>query len=378
MKYRIFVSCLFLAAVVVICGCGPRDGSKELEQGIAAYEVRDLKKAERLFEKSLQHAADDVDRIVYLARVKLDLGDLAATRSLIDQAKALSPKASDVMLLDAQTAWHLKDYSHSFDVFTALADDKGLSDEIRSQGCSGQGVVDFSRNNYHFARIAFFRAILFDRKNASAWYHLGCLYRDGFGYVEAARQQFEFFVRLEKMADMRVQKVQQTVIPSLKENIARQEMERPGASRRNSAACASALAKAESEWKKGAFKSARKLYQDALSADSLSYPAALGLAEAWMKTDTSKSGLNNAMDCYRTACALRPSAVSTYVKAGDLAMRLGLIAQATEIYSRAVAANHTSLEAIDGLIRALQRSNKSKLVKAYQQYRDLLAARGKK
>ena len=68
---------------------------------------------------------------------------------------------------------------------------------------------------------------------------------------------------------------------------------------------------------------------------------------------------------------LRPSAVSTFLTTGSLAMKLGYSSQAVEIYSRAVAANPASLEAIDGLIRALRKSGgKDKVAEAYQRYRD--------
>jgi tetratricopeptide (TPR) repeat protein len=229
-------------------------------------------------------------------------------------------------------------------------------------------------DNHHLARIAFLRAIRLDRRNASAWYHRGLLYRDGFGYLEAALEQFEIFSRLEEEASPRVQKVQRTVIPALKESISRAATERPGASKRNSAACAAAIAKAEDAMKKGRFRDAREAYALALKSDPLSYPAALGLAKAWEKTDSTKAGQEKAFDAYKTACMLRPSAVSTFLAAGSLAAKLGFSLQAVEIYSRAVAANPASPDAIDGLIRALRKTGgKAKVAEAYQQYRLSLA-----
>ena len=99
--------------LAALCGCGgtPDDGIKELDLGKAAYEVRDLKKAEKLFEKSLSCAPDDVDRLLLLARVKLDLGDLAAAKGLVDRAAELAGGDTDVVLLRAQLAWHMKDYT---------------------------------------------------------------------------------------------------------------------------------------------------------------------------------------------------------------------------------------------------------------------------
>ena len=359
--------------LVLAAGCAPSDGTKELEQGKAAYEVRDLRKAEKLFEKSASSAPEDVDRLMLVTRVKLDLGDLPAAREWMAKVRKLAGGDADVRLLDAQIAWHSKDYSRATDLFTALANEKGLGPELRAAALAGLGVVEMTCENPDLARIAFLSAIRLDRRNAAAWYHLGLLYRDGFDYREAALEQFEIFVRLEASASPRVQKVQRTIIPALKESIARAAADRPGASKRDSAACASALVKAEAALKKGAYKEALKGYQAAYAADPLSYPAALGLAKAWLKADSGRNGQTKALEGYKIACTLRPSAVSTSLAAGALAARLGYQAVAVQVYSRALAANPTSVEALDGLIRALRRvGSKTSLAQAYQRYRDLL------
>ena len=358
---------------VAVLGCGPRDGSREFAQGKEAYGLRDLKTAERLFEKSVAAQPQDVDRLLFLARTELELGELEKAKDLVGRAAANSDGDADVALLESQIAWHTKDYKTAANGFSDIANDANLEAAVRSQGWAGLGVVEMTCDNRHLARIAFLRALKLDRKNAAAWYHLGLLYRDGFGYLEAALEQFEIFVRLETEASPRVQKVQRTVIPALKEQIARVAAERPGVDKRNSAACASAIATAEAAVKKGNFKAAREAYQKAMTADPLSYPAALGLAKAWEKTDTTKDGLQKAFESYKTACTLRPSAGATFLSAGSLAVKLGLGLQAIEIYSRAVAANPNSLDAIDGLIRALRKSaGKEKVAAAYQAYRDSL------
>ena len=366
--------CAFAVLVAAILGCGPRDGAKEFREGKEAYELRDLKRAEKLFERSVVLAPQDADRLLYLARTELELGELAKAQAAISRAAENSDGEADVALLEAQIAWHAKDYATASDEFSEIANDSKLEASVRAQGWAGLGVVEMTCDNHHLARVAFLRALRLDRHNAAAWYHLGLLYRDGFGYLEAALEHFEIFVRLEEEASPRVQKVQRTIIPALKEQISRAAMERPGVAKRNSSVAATSIATAESALKKGNAKAAREAYQQALAADPLSYPAALGLAKVWEKTDASKAGQQKAFENYRIACMLRPSAVSTFLTAGSMAAKLGLTLQAVEIYSRAVAANPASLEAIDGLIRALRKSGgKAKVAEAYQRYRDSLA-----
>ena len=261
-------------------------------------------------------------------------------------------------------------------MFRGLAEQQSADAELRSEGWTGLGIVQMTRGEYHPARISFLRAIRLDRRNAAAYYHLGLLYRDApFGYNEAALEQFDIFVRLAAEASPRVQKVQRSVIPGLKESIARASAERPGAAKRDSAASAKAQAAAEAAWAKRNYKTAKAKYQEALTADALNHNAAKGLAKAWLKTDSGKTGKQKAFEYYRTACALRPGAVADFLEAGKLAMQLGLPAQAAEIYSRALAASPSSLDATDGLIRAYRKSGGKErlaLANAYQLYRDAL------
>jgi len=366
-------------AILTFVGCGPTDGVRELEQGKAAYEVRDLKKAEKLLEKSRACRADDPDPLLLLARIKLDLGELAAADDLVTKAAILAAGDSDVVLLGAQIAWHRKDYTKAAKAFASVADKAAFDVETRAHGFVGLGIVEMTCNNIHASRVAFLKALRLDRRNASAWYHLALLYRDGFGYPEAALEHLEIFVRLEASASPRVQKVQRVLIPALKESVARKLADRPGAAKRDSSACSTQIAKAEAAWKKGDFRRAREFYQAAVAADALSYPAAEGLARAWLKTDMTKAGQTKALESYRKACVLRPSAVSTFLTTASLAAKLGFNAQAVEIYSRAVAASPTSLEALDGLIRALRKvGGQAKAADAYQGYRTMVATKARK
>lgn len=367
-------------ASAAVCGCGPKDGLKELAEGQAAYEVRNLEKAARLFERSLVRAPDRVDALLLLARVKLDLGELAAAQGLVARASALSGDP-DVRMFAAQVAWHAKDYESAEQGFQALANNARLAPELRAQAWAGVGIVEMSRENSHLSRIAFLRALRLNFRDASARYHLGLLYRDAFGYCEAALEQFQVFVRLEADATPRVQKVQRSFIPELQKKIASEAASRPGAATRDSAASAAAIARAAAAEKKGRNDTARKEYEAALKADPLSAPAALGLAKCWQRTAPSKrrGGEENpqgrAMDAYQLACALQPSKVSTFLTAGALAARLGQNARAAEIFSRAVAASPTSFDALDGLIRALRKQGKPKIAQAYQLYRESIPVR---
>lgn len=373
---------LKLAAVplltLVLAGCGKDDGKDALEAAKAAYESSDNKKAEKLLARSLEEAPDNVDALVQQTLVKLDLGEIAAARTAVDAAVKLAPKDWDVRLVDARTAYYEKNYMRAAKVYGEIAENRSLPANVRADGWVGLGIVRMSTaaENRDLARLAFLRAIRLDRRNAAAWYHLGLVYRDGFSYNEAALEAFDIFVRIPRTADARVVKVQRTFIQDLKDAIARTATERPGAAKRDSAASAAAIRQAEAAVKAKKNDTARGAYDRALKADPLSYPAALGLAQCWERTVASKRFPHPqlaALENYKIACQLRPSAVRTFLAAADLAVRTGQNATAVSLYSRAVAADYTNVTAIDGLIRALRKAGRGTTALAYQQYRDFLA-----
>ncbi len=363
-----------VALIVLVGGCRKSDGSKEYAAARSAYELRDLRKAEKLVGESVRLSPDNVDALVTAARIKIDLGEMAEAKDLVERAKGLAGGDTDVRMLDAYLAYYQQEYARALEAFGSLAGDAALDAKVRSQALSGAGVVEMSRNETDLARIAFLKAVRLDRRNPAAWYHLGQLYHR-LGYNEAALEQFDIFVRLEETASRRVQDVQRNVIPKLKDEIARQAAERPGASSRDSAASAKALAEAETAWSKGQYKTAKSKYLAAFASDPLSYPAAIGVVKAMEKTDATAEGQKKTFEYLKSACVLRPSAISTFLKTGEMAMKLGHYATAVEIYSRALAADPSNFMVVDGLIRALRKtggSDRAKSAAAYQAYRDLI------
>lgn len=314
-----------------------------------------------------RHPADVAMDVV---REKLRLGELSAARAALAQAAVTSKDDADVILLGAQLAYHEKDYKAATQAYSAFAADTTRDAKLRADAYVGLAVVAMTLNETDRARIALLNALRVDRRSTPARYHLGLLYRN-LGYEEAALEQFEAFTLLETVDAPRVQRVQRQMIPALKDAIARKATERPGVDKRDSAASSKAQQSAEEMVKKGNFKKAKAYYADALKADPLSYPAALGLATMWEKTDTSANGKRQALACYQTACSLKPSAIKTLLATGNLAASLGSNTVAAEAYSRAIAADPKNLSAIDGLIRAQRKlgGDAAKTAALWQTYR---------
>lgn len=363
-------------AALLLAGCNSGDGSAELQLSRAAYARLDRKTAEKYAAKAVSCNPKNVDALVQYARIKLDLGQIAEARKATGKAMELEPDACDVILTDAEAAYLGKDYAMAMLDYRKLAEDDTQPPEIRSQALAGIGVVQMSVNEFDIARIALLKAIRADYKNPAGWYHLGLLYRDGFGFHEAALEAFNIYVRLEQVADARVQKVKRSCIPELNDTIARKAASRPGVAERNSEKSAKLLAEAESLQKQNMLTKARKKYEEALAADPLSHKAAWGLGSIIPKLDKTPAGAKKQLEYYRTACSLQPGSTSTLINTANLAFRLGFHATALELYSRALATDNANLTALDGLIKSIKKvGGKAPIAAAYQTYRDELAAK---
>ena len=376
---------LATAVFAALAGCGGEDASKNLRAGEEALAAGDTEKAIRKFEASVAIAPANVDAWVMLAGAQLKFGDVANAGKSISCALDLAPNDADVVELAAQVAFYEKHYDQAEALYSKLA--AGDQERaLRSRALSGIGVVNMARiaeaGNLASvfrdrARTALLSAIRLDMKNSVARYHLGLIYRD-LGYNEIARDNFSLFTGIERMrkrdGDERVAMVATTILPDLNERINEEKSHSKGADNRNSSAAADALKKARAAWDNGKYKTAKLRYTEAYAADVLNYDAALGLARAWEKTDSSRTGLDTALNYYYAACKLRPSAKDTLIKTAALATRLGKHSMAAEAYSRAVAASPYDPVAIEGLIKALKTIGRVKSAEIYRSYLDFVVA----
>lgn len=376
---------LATAVFAALAGCGGEDASKNLRAGEEALAAGDTEKAIRKFEASVAIAPANVDAWVMLAGAQLKFGDVANASKSISCALDLAPNDADVVELAAQVAFYEKHYDQAEALYSKLAaGDRERA--LRSRALSGIGVVNMARiaeaGNLASvfrdrARTALLSAIRLDMKNSVARYHLGLIYRD-LGYNEIARDNFSLFTGIERMrkrdGDERVAMVATTILPDLNERINEEKSHSKGADNRNSSAAADALKKARAAWDNGKYKTAKLRYTEAYAADVLNYDAALGLARAWEKNDSSRTGLDTALNYYYAACKLRPSAKDTLIKTAALATRLGKHSMAAEAYSRAVAASPYDPVAIEGLIKALKTIGRVKSAEIYRSYLDFVVA----
>ena len=377
---RYALDILAAAALAAVAGCGEKDGSAEYAKGAKLFDKKEFDAAAAEFSKCVALAPENVDAKLMLARTMTALGDLPKAVKAAEDALALEPKAVDARLLAAETAFYARDYKKARKHFGGVANDVSLPVETRSAGECGLAVVDIAdmaggnmEFNRESARIHLFTAIRLDPRNAPARYHLGLLYRDSFGYSEAALDQFELYARLDKTDTDRISRVRSKIIPGLKDAIAKNPVRKSAT--RDSAASAKALRRAEEAVAKKQFKTARLRYADAYKADPLNHLAAAGLADAWYASEPTKAGAAEAFKYCKIACALRQGSKELLMKAGDYAKKCGNSAGAVEAYSRAVAASPNDVASARALAEAYAKNGKPRVGELFKRYGGSLAAR---
>lgn len=381
---NLFSILLALSLIPVLTGCGD-DVARTKAKAATAFASRNFATSLKLYGEILKNDNEDLEALIMQTRSAMELGDIALATKTIEMAERIAREDPDVAYLSAQVAFHAQDYRKAINLFSFIADNTAFTPQMRSLGWTGLGIVDMTmivgaepNTRRDSARVHFLRALRLDRRNASARYHLGLLYRDAFGYEEAAQEQFEAFVYLETSANPkevseRTKKVHRNFIPDLRDMLNRRMAAHLSATTRDSEKSASLLKKGDEAWKKRNYKTAHQRYDEAFAADPLSYPASMALAKSWIATDSSRNGMNKAYGYYRRACELRPGSLTAFLAAGELAEKLGNWASAVELYSRALATNPYDRSVLKGLIKALTKSGIGKSADIYRKFQSELS-----
>ena len=401
-SHRYALSACAAAALALCAGCGGPNPAKERALGDTAFNNRDYAKARDHYSKVVKAEPGNVGASVRLARSWLALAEVEknpeARKALADEGKtalAAVPEGNradaDVVQLQAQLAYHSQDYAAAAKLFRSLADDDSLDPAIRSAAWSGLGVVDFMLSDSKTdqaerdmlcdrARTEFFMALRFDKRNASARYHLGRLYRDTYGFGEAAIEMFEAFVSPKMMQqgiDERVQRVQHEFLKQLREEVAKRAAQIPGAANRDRRACAERMKKADALYAQKKYKDAAKGYEAALKFDPLDALAAKRHAQSLSLSARTEQERRAAARAYVNACKVSPRDVQLLRDAAEVTFKMGNTPLAARFYSRALAfasVNTRDYTVIDGLINALNRAGLAKSAAVYQRYRDAVKA----
>jgi len=345
-------SMAFLA--VCVAGCGKDSGQEDASADRDAAATNEVLTADEL----IARAVGAVGR-----------KDAVAATAAAEAAQSLRPESAEANLLVGQAACLRKDYDQAIAAFSSVIKEKSLPPALRAKAYAGRGAAEFARNDVDVARISFLQAQRLDRRNESAWYHLGLIYRDTCRFTEAALEQFQMFARLSRPDEPHAEAVVRKDIPDLRAAIQRAAAERPGVATRNPESAAKLLSEAQSLEEKKRLALAKKKYAAAFEADPLSYPVALGYARLLKRMESSEDGVDKALAAYRAVIDQRPAVQKNSLEAARLAYANRRWATAVRIMDRAVAHDPQNKESLDVLIGALMKAGNGKLANAWSEYR---------
>ena len=359
---------LCIVAAVCAAGCtgGTKDdGARDLEKGRAAMSAGDFQAAATAFQACADKNPTNLEARILLSVASVETGDPRTAEEAARAAVEIDPSSAEARLAEGNAAYLAKDYKRSIEAFSAVASAKTLPAPMRSQAFSSRAIPEFADGQTDAARISLMRALRTDFRNAAAWYHLGVLSRGTLHFAAAAKDQFEMACRLDP-GSPRTKEALRTVIPSLRDSLARTAADKPGAEKRNPGQAAKLLAEGIAAKRKKDLKTAADRFAKAHAADPLSWEAAWNYATTLPEAETAKKAsdksklpaaavVSRTLDAYRNALDAKPSSRETCIAAAKFALQNRRPAAACEFMSHALAHFHDSKAVVSLYADALER-----------------------
>jgi Tfp pilus assembly protein PilF len=231
---------------------------------------------------------------------------------------------------------------------------------------AAQAVLELTANLFDRARISLWRAVRLDRRNASAWYHLGYLSRDTFRFEDASLEQFQMASRLMK-DPVRMKMVMQEIIPTIRETLRAKIAGKPGAATRDPGMAAKLVSEGEGLVKRDPKKATAK-FSEAYAKDPLSYAAAWNFAKSKSDSVKSDAEISRVLVAYQDAIDQRPNSQLTYRTAARFSLNKRRPIRAERFLSQALAHDPEDKKTLELYVQTLRRLGKSNEAKLYEAY----------
>ena len=386
MTIRLYVV-LGAAVLAVALGCSDKvvdDGARDLARGREALAAHDLQAAAQAFGECMRKNATNFEARISLALVGLELGEPRLADTAAKEAVALDPTSAEARLVEGQTAYLAKDYARAKASFSAVADARELSKPMRAQALASRAVAELAANETDAARLSLLRALRLDFRCAPAWYHLGILSRGTYHFLAAAKDQFEMACRLDPNSP-RTRETLRTIIPSLREALARVATDKPGVAKRQPELAAKLIAEGTAAQKKkpSDLKTAVQRFEKAHAADPLSWEAAWNYAQTLPASEAAKKAgdktklqattvIDRTLDAYRAALDVKPASRETCMAAARFALQNRRAPAACDFLSHALAHFPDAKPVLELYIEALGKLGTADGAKRARMYRAYL------
>ena len=321
---------LCLCAVALACGCGSRSGLSDAKKGMTAFKDGRYETAIALFSAATERITNSPELYYHLGLAHLEHGNIDAALEALQAALNLNPAENEACILGAlaQAAYHQKDFMGALAALgRALTVSPDTDTTVRL--LTTMGAVYAAANEYNLAHLCYLRALKLDRSYVPAYYNCSVLYQDQYNLREEALDSLGMFSHLADKKNKKRDKANSRV-NRLRMNLTRLSTQPV---RRDSTSAANFLQEGVNAYVAKQYPKAIKAYKDALAADSLTFSAAFGLGEVYVK-----QGMRaEALEAYNRAIEINPTHQECYAKAAELALQLKQPAEASRLLTKAIA-----------------------------------------
>lgn len=300
MKHLIGYLALILAPLLLvpIAGCGGRDPSALVARGTARLEAGDYAAAARAFKRASRRIHDSAPLYYNLGTACFHLDNLDAAAAAFEAARRIDPGHLAAAELLART-WSRQDrHGEAIDLLRPLSATAPREDRPRI--LNALALVEQRTNRIDLACLHLIQAARLAPRYAPTYYNLGSILADAYQLHAEATDQFELFTRLAPDDDPRLDRARARLL-QLKAAAPGGAVTAHDQPSRSAAAVQQAIREGDQHYRTRKWAQAEAAFTRALTADPLSFDAALRLGHARL------GGGNPA------------AAVKAYQRAGELA-----------------------------------------------------------
>ncbi len=358
-----FNGIFFTAAMgLLLCGCGSNSSQTLFKRGVEAFEKGDYSAAGESLSAASKEISDSAVLYYTLGLAHLHLGDMDQALAAFNKTLEIDAAHCEAVICLGQIAYHKNELVTAQECFKAALKLVG-NGRKKAVLYTSMALVESGLKNDGLARLYLIQAVSCDRSYAPAFYNLGCLYRDKFGYKEEALECFKKYAQSSGQDEPHGAKAQKN-IERLIQNIERQESGRQSGVKRDAVTASEHLGKGAVFHSQKRYREAIGAYDAALKADPLAFSAAYGKAMAYQKLNSPRE----AFPAFKEAIAINPDHQDSYVRAVKLAMELKRYSDAATLLDRAIARNAFYASYYDLMTRVLYEQNRYAEAKKYGEF----------
>lgn len=357
---KLHLHIITLLILSLLGGCGSSSPERSLEKGMAEFEKKKYSASISQLTKAAEKIQDS-DKLYYtLGLAHLHLGDMDKALVALNKTIDISPRHYEALICCGQIAYHKNELA-SAQKYYQLALKLAHTPRKRAVLFTSMALTETGLKNNGLARLYLIRALSSDRSYAPAYYNLGSLYRDKFGFKEESLKYFEQFLASADKKEIHYDKAQKN-IKRLRENIKRTASTKKD--KRDAPTAAKYLEKGVICQSQKQYREAIKAFDMALEADPQAFSAAYGRAVAWEKLNSSR----DAFKAFKEALEINPDHQDCYSRAVILALELKRYSEAASILDRAIARNPHYASWYDLMTRLLHEQAKYTEARKYGEY----------